>query len=115
MIATIRAAADVIRANADLLGRHGYNVAEVIAAIIRMASRMAAKGEYNAHGTAIREFATALKRKADRIDAEENGIRSYVDTDGGFVVENDGRPTVNRDAFALEGLFHELYTIGLSC
>lgn len=115
MIALIIAAAAVIRANADLLARNGYAAAEVIASIIRMANRLNAAGEYNAHGTAIREFAAAVKRKADYIDANENGIRCYVDpTDGSFTVVAEVRPTVNRDAAALDALFHELYSLGLS-
>lgn len=69
MIANIRAAADILRANADLLGRHGYTVATLIATLIAVANRT----EYNGAGTAVRSLAARLAAVAEGIDAA-NGI-----------------------------------------
>lgn len=69
MIATIRAAADILRANADLLARHGYTVATVIATLITVANRT----EYNGAGVAIRSLAARIAAVADGIDAT-NGV-----------------------------------------
>lgn len=69
MLANIRAAADILRANAELLGRHGYTVATLIATLIAVANRT----EYNGAGVAIRSLAGRLIAVADGLDAL-NGV-----------------------------------------
>lgn len=69
MIATIRAAADILRANAELLGRHGYTVATLIATLIAVANRT----EYNGAGVAVRSLAARIAATAEGVDAL-NGV-----------------------------------------
>lgn len=81
MIANLRAAADILRANAELLSRHGYTVGTLIATVIAVANRT----EYNGAGMAIRSLAARLIAVADGLDAlngitVEGGPRSMVIT-----------------------------------
>lgn len=69
MIANITAAAAVLRANAALLGRHGYTVATLIATLVTVANRT----EYNGADYAIRSLAARIAGVAEGIDAT-NGI-----------------------------------------
>lgn len=69
MLANIIAAANILRANADLLGRHGYTVSTLIATLIAVANRT----EYNGAGVAIRSLAARLMATADGLDAL-NGV-----------------------------------------
>lgn len=69
MLANIIAAANILRANADLLGRHGYTVSTLIATLIAVANRT----EYNGAGVAIRSLAARLIAVADGLDAL-NGV-----------------------------------------
>lgn len=81
MITTLRAAADILRANADLLGRHGYTVATLIATMIAVANRT----EYNGAGHAVRSLAASLAGVAEGIDAA-NGITAIGDIRTGLAV-----------------------------
>lgn len=81
MIANIAAAANILRANADLLARHGYTVATLIATVIAVANRT----EYNGAGVAIRSLASRLAAKAEGLDAlngisVRGGVRNIVVT-----------------------------------
>lgn len=65
MILTLRAAADILRANADLLGRHGYTVATLIATLVAVANRT----EYNGAAVAVRSLAARIHATAEGVDA----------------------------------------------
>jgi len=73
MIATIRAAADILRANADLLGRHGYTVSTLIVTLVTVANRT----DYNGAAVAVRSLAARLHAVAEGIDAL-NGITAVT-------------------------------------
>lgn len=81
MITTIRAAADILRANADLLGRHGYTVATLIATLIVVANRT----EYNGAAVAARSLAARIHVTAEGVDAL-NGISATGHTRTGLVI-----------------------------
>lgn len=69
MIANLAAAANILRANADLLGRHGYTVVTLIATMITVANRT----EHNGAGVAIRSLAARIAAVAEGVDAL-NGV-----------------------------------------
>lgn len=102
MIATLRAAADLLRANADLLGRHGYTVSTVIATLVAVANRT----EYNGAAMAVRSLAARILATADGIDAV-NGITAVGSIRTGLVITvHVGAPA--SDANALTNLAADL-------
>jgi hypothetical protein len=81
MIANIAAAANVLRTNADLLGRHGYTVATLIATLVVVANRT----EYNGADHAIRSLAARIAGVAEGVDAA-NGVFATGSARTGLVV-----------------------------
>lgn len=81
MLTTIRAAADILRANADLLGRHGYTVVTLIATLVTVANRT----EYNGAGVAVRSLAGRIAAVAEGVDAL-NGITTAGSVRRGLTV-----------------------------
>lgn len=81
MLATIAAAAALLRANADLLGRHGYTVATLIATLVAVANRT----EYNGADYAVRSLAARLVAVAEGVDAA-NGIMTKGSVRTGLTV-----------------------------
>lgn len=69
MITTLRAAADILRANGDLLARHGYTVSTLIATLVVVANRT----DYNGAAVAVRSLAARIAAVAEGVDAA-NGV-----------------------------------------
>lgn len=97
MIANLTAAAELLRANADLLGRNGYSVANLTATMIRMANR----AEYNGAEVAIRSVAYGLMDAAKGVDIA-NGVRTFGNPYNGITVSMPiGAETADANALTM--------------
>lgn len=93
MIANLAAAANILRANADLLARHGYTVATLIATLVTVANRT----EYNGAGVAIRSLAARLAGVAEGLDAL-NGVSNIGNVRRMIVTVPVGADTADANA-----------------
>lgn len=105
--ATIRAAADIIRANADLLARHGYTVSTVIMTIIAVSHNY----DYNPMAAAVRSFADRVHGVAVGLDAR-NGVTVFGHPRTGLEISVPVGSD-NSEANALHSLVAQLYAVSL--